>query len=409
MNNIEISTPITPNHNFRRIILPFALAETLVWAAYFYSFPAFLPIWESELGFSKANLTGAFTLSLVVSAVLSPAVGRLIDKGYGRTVFAGGAALASVMLCLLSQADAVWQFYAIWFVIGIAMSGSLYDACFAIVTYSLGSDARRAITLITLAAGFAGTVSFPSAYFLTEFFGWRVAIMIFSATVAFICLPLIFYGSYFASLQSKTHAPKASRTVSDALSIAKTQTFWFIGITFFLISINHGIIISHMLPIFYERGLDAGLAVLMASLIGPMQVAGRVMMMAFEKRVSVFAICMACFMAIFVAGWALYFGGMGLGLIGIFVVLQGAGYGVLSIIRPTVIAELLGRRDFGVIAGLLAVGFVIGTALAPTLGSFLWIFGDYDLVIAFTICIPLFALVSLVLAWRNQSDNSTNQ
>ncbi|MGB1752591.1 MAG: MFS transporter, partial [Paracoccaceae bacterium] len=102
-------------------------------------------------------------------------------------------------------------------------------------------------------------------------------------------------------------------------------------------------------------------------------------------------------------------GGMGLGLIGIFVVLQGAGYGVLSIIRPTVIAELLGRRDFGVIAGLLAVGFVIGTALAPTLGSFLWIFGDYDLVIAFTICIPLFALVSLVLAWRNQSDNSTNQ
>ncbi|MGB1642760.1 MAG: MFS transporter, partial [Paracoccaceae bacterium] len=138
MNNIEISTPITPNHNFRRIILPFALAETLVWAAYFYSFPAFLPIWESELGFSKANLTGAFTLSLVVSAVLSPAVGRLIDKGYGRTVFAGGAALASVMLCLLSQADAIWQFYAIWFVIGIAMSGSLYDACFAIVTYSLG-------------------------------------------------------------------------------------------------------------------------------------------------------------------------------------------------------------------------------------------------------------------------------
>jgi cyanate permease len=263
--------------------------------------------------------------------------------------------------------------------------------------------------LITLAAGFAGTVSFPSAYFLTEFFGWRVAILIFAATVAFICLPLIFYGSYFASLQSKTHAPKASRTVSDALSIAKTQTFWFIGITFFLISINHGIIISHMLPIFYERGLDAGLAVLMASLIGPMQVAGRVMMMAFEKRVSVFAICMACFMAIFVAGWALYFGGMGLGLIGIFVVLQGAGYGVLSIIRPTVIAELLGRRDFGVIAGLLAVGFVIGTALAPTLGSFLWIFGDYDLVIAFTICIPLFALVSLVLAWRYQSDNSTNQ
>ena len=94
-NNKEANVP---NGNFGHIVFPFALAETLVWAAYFYSFPAFLPIWEEELGFSKANLTGTFTLSLVVSAVLSPAVGRLIDKGYGRAVFAGGAALASAMI-----------------------------------------------------------------------------------------------------------------------------------------------------------------------------------------------------------------------------------------------------------------------------------------------------------------------
>ncbi len=403
MNDIKKIEVTTRNRNFSRIVFPFAIAETLVWAAYFYSFPAFLPIWEAELGFSKANLTGAFTLSLVVSAVLSPGVGRLIDKGYGRAVFAGGAALASAMLCMLSQATEIWQFYTIWFFIGMAMSGSLYDACFATVTYSLGTDARRAITLITLAAGFAGTVSFPSAYLLTELFGWRIAILIFAATVAIICVPLILYGSYFARLQSKAHAPKASKTLSEALNVTQNPRFWFIGVTFFLISVNHGIVISHMLPIFYERGLNDALAVLMASLIGPMQVGGRMTMMAFENHVSVYAICVACFVAIFIAGWALYFGEMGMILIAIFVILQGAGYGVLSIIRPTAIAELLGRRDFGIIAGLLAVGFVIGTAIAPTLGSIMWMHGDYDLVIIFAICMPAIALFALAGAWRSQS------
>ena len=402
MNATSNNEANVPNRNFGHIVFPFALVETLAWAAYFYSFPAFLPIWEQELGFSKANLTGTFTLSLVVSAVVSPAVGRLIDKGYGRAVFAGGATLASAMLCLLSQATEIWQFYAIWFVIGVAMSGSLYDACFAIVTYSLGPDARRAITLITLAAGFAGTVSFPSAYFFTEFFGWRIAILIFAATVAIFCIPLILYGSYFAGLQSKAHAPKSSQTLSEALSVTQNPRFWFIGVTFFLISVNHGVVISHMLPILHERGLNAGLAVLMASLIGPMQVAGRVTMMAFEKHISVYAICVACFIAIFVAGWALYFGERGMILIAIFVILQGAGYGVLSIIRPTVIAELLGHRDFGIIAGLLAVGFVIGTAIAPTLGSLLWIYGTYDLVIIFAISIPVMTLFALAGAWRSQ-------
>ena len=173
---------------FRKIVWPFAIAETLVWAAYYYSFPALLPIWEVDLGFSKTALTGAFTLSLIVSAVAAPIVGRLIDYGYGKIVFAGGAAFASILLILLSQVTEIWQFYAIWFAIGIAMAGSLYEACFAIITYSMGGNAKRAITIVTLAAGFAGTVSFPSAHFLSELFDWRITLICFAA----ISSPMIF-------------------------------------------------------------------------------------------------------------------------------------------------------------------------------------------------------------------------
>ena len=77
------------------------------------------------------------------------------------------------MLLFLSKVTEVWQFYAVWFGLGIAMSGSLYEACFAIITHSLGGNAKRAITIVTLIAGFAGTISFPSSHFLIENFGWR--------------------------------------------------------------------------------------------------------------------------------------------------------------------------------------------------------------------------------------------
>ena len=74
---------------FGRIVWPLAIAETIVWAAMFYSFPALLLQWERDLGWSKIELSGALTLALVVSALLAPVVGRLIDHGLGRYVFTG--------------------------------------------------------------------------------------------------------------------------------------------------------------------------------------------------------------------------------------------------------------------------------------------------------------------------------
>ena len=86
------------NKIYTQIVIPFAIVETIVWAAYFYSFPAFLPTWETSLGFSRTVLTGAFTISLIVSALCAPLIGRLIDKGFGKQVFSGGTILAVIML-----------------------------------------------------------------------------------------------------------------------------------------------------------------------------------------------------------------------------------------------------------------------------------------------------------------------
>ena len=134
-----------------------------------------------------------------------------------------------------------------------------------------------------------------------------------------------------------------------------------------------------------------------------MQVIGRFIMFVFEKKVSTITICLVCFGSIFIAGWSLYFSNIITTTIFLFVITQGCGYGVLSIIRPTVIAEILGRRDFGIISGILATGFVLGSAMGPILGSIIWKYGGYDSVIFIAILIPVLAIMSILGAWKFKS------
>ena len=249
---------------FRQIVWPLAIAETIVWAAMFYSFPALILVWERDLGWSKTELSGALTLSLVAAAVLAPVVGRLIDHGLGRFVFTGCALLGAVLLALLSRVTELWQFYLVWFGLGVAMSGALYEACFAVLTRAMGARAMRAITLVTLIAGFAGTVSFPSAYVLVGYVGWRGAIVTFAVAVAFVAAPLIWWGASLAEQSRDAQLHPASPRTREVLRVLRSATFWLLAISFAMIALEHGILLTHLLPLLDERGIHAETAILTA-------------------------------------------------------------------------------------------------------------------------------------------------
>ncbi len=375
---------------FRRIVWPLAVAETLVWAALYYSFPALLLEWERNLGWSKTELAGALTLALVTSALLGPVTGRLIDRGFGRVVFSGSTALGAVLLAGLAWVEHLWQFYCVWFGIGVAMAGSLYDACFSVLTHSLGNDARRAITLVTLVAGFAGTLAFPSIHLLIGRFGWRDTVVIVAGVTLLIAVPLI----WKACRQADQHradqpAPSSAHPASHAL---RTPVFWLLAVAFGMAYMEHFSLLTHLLPLLSERGLSDEVAVLTASSIGPMQVAGRLAMLAVEKYVSTFWIALACFLAISGAATALFCSQAVPLLLPLFVVLQGAGIGISSILRPVMTAELLGRAHFGVISGFLAIPSILAAALAPTIAALVWGMGGYETVILMAIATTLVGL-----------------
>lgn len=385
---------------FHSIVWPLAIAETIVWAAMYYAFPALLPTWERELGWSKAELSFAFTLSLVVSASLVPVAGRLIDRGLAREIFAGGAVLGAVLLALLSAVTELWQFFCIWVGLGVAMSSTLYEACFAVLVRSTGDRARRAITIVSVVAGLAGTVAFPSAHLLTAAFGWRGAVLVFAAVVATVAVPLVWSACRRAEAQATVHAPKPSASAGEALAVARSPVFRLLAIAVFLAALDHGMLISHVLPILDDRGIDAGLAVLAASFIGPMQVAGRLVLMASDRFASTIVASTGCFAMMAIAGTCLLNAGAAPALLAGFVVLQGAGIGIASVMRPVLTAELLGRRNFGVVSGLIGLMHMGGYALGPSVSAMVWAWGGYDRVIVLAIAAAGIAIAAVLAAWR---------
>ena len=341
-------------------------------------------------------------MALVLSGVAAPKMGALIDKGYGRGLLTISSFIGGVLLILLSQVTSLWAFYVIWALMGLTMSAALYEPCFAVLTVRYGDRARRAITQVTLFAGFAGTVSFPIAHFAGEAFGWRGALLVF-CVLAFAAAALNWWG---LRNRPEDEAPPAEtiapphRPLSDIAKGNRKIIVWLMGVGFLMISLNHGTIIAHLLPLLESRNVEAGMAVLAASCVGPMQVLGRVLLISVERRVSTYLLGLLPFIG-YLAGSILVFGAIEIPLLIFgFIFFQGAAAGITSIMKPAVTAAFLGKEGFGQVSGVLALFFMFGSAAAPTLASLIWGVGGYDLVLLMTLSAATIGTLAYGLAFR---------
>ncbi|MGI9401583.1 MAG: MFS transporter [Rhizobiaceae bacterium] len=376
-----------------------AIGQTLAWASIYYVFPAMLLRWEQNLGWSKADLTAAIMLAVLVSAAVSPITGRIIDRGLGSQLVAGSAIIGAIGLILLSYVVELWQFYAAWLILGFAMAGCLYEPCFALVTRSRGKDAKSAIILITLVAGFASTISYPVTYTLSENMGWRNAFLVGAATMIIVVAPLLWLGVRKLEVGAREQI-KAKAAAEPSREFLKLPAFWCLGLGFACLAIAHGAALHHLLPILNERGLSEELAVLAASFIGPMQVAGRIAMMSSERFTSHHGLALAAFGAMAVSIISLLMSGSSPAFVTGFVILFGSSNGIVSILRPVLARDILGEADFGSKSGALAMPFLAGSALSPFLGSLLWNRGGYDLMLATLIAVLMLGAALYYLAHR---------
>jgi len=260
----------------------------------------------------------------------------------------------------------------------------------------MGDQRKRAITTVTLVAGFAGTVSFAGNNALVDLMGWRSTMWVLAAIVIGLAVPLIWVGCRAAETYASPEPQIATNAQTGQVKIAGNLIFWLLALGFSAITLNHSVLLTHLLPLLDEREIANGTAVFAASMIGPMQVAGRVVMLVVEKHISSLMIFAACFIALAIASISLLGATVLPWLLIAFVLLQGAGYGVTSILRPIITADFLGRENFGLIAGFLAVPFMGATAAAPTIAAFIWGVGGYDMVIWFALGTAVFGLGALL-------------
>lgn len=369
-------------------ILALMLSETLIWAAIFYSFPALILQWRAEFGWSATAGMGAFSLALALQGLAAPLVGRWIDRGAAPRVMTYGTIGALMGLAALTQVTTLWQFYAVWAWLGLMMAATLYDATFSIVTRARGPGARSAITAITLAAGFASTLAYPLTASITASEGWRMAIWALAALVFLIVLPL---HRLAAGRLEDEAGLRVSETATNAGSSRAAQRpgFWPLAGGFALTALGAAVLLTNLLPIMAALGVPDGLAILAASTIGPAQVAGRIILTLAGARAAARSVTVAAFL--FVSGGALAMGAAAAipALTLVFAVSLGVGNGVISILRPVVIREVMGETGFGESAGAVARLSLFAFAIAPGLGAVLADAAGYGAVIALCALAPL--------------------
>lgn len=364
-----------------------AAGQTLTYAGVYYAFPALLPDLIAGTGWSVAQLALGPTIGFLVMAALISQSGRLLDRGYGPLMMVLGPILAAVCLVGLGFVGQVWQWNLLWFVIGIAQAGCLYETCFALLTRSDGLTARAAITRVTLVAGFASTLAFPLGHVLGAALGGQ------GALIAFAGLVVLAAGINFVALRGLAPVVMAKRAAAFVMrDLLRQPMFWAITLIFSVVWLNHGMLLTYALLLFADRGASAEMVTLAAASIGPSQVFARLILLMGEQRISNARATLAALVAVVMAGIMLFAAGVAPHLIFAFAVLQGGGAGLLSVLRPVLVADRLGRADFGAILGAVSIGPILANAAAPALGAGLLIWGGPAMILAATLAMACVGL-----------------
>ena len=349
-----------------------AIGQTLIYAGVYYAFPAILPDLLAETGWTAGQLAAGPTLGFLVMAVLTPFTGRWVDRGWGGEMLTYMPVLAALGVAALGFAPSVGWWLAIWAVLGVAQATCLYETCFAFLTRRLGDDARLAITRVTLVAGFSGTLTFPLGDILARAFGGQGALIGFAVLIIGVAVPVNAVAVRQLRSMERAEVQRRSPPEPGALRAALGRpAFWAISAIFGLIWLNHGVLLTFILMLFQDRGASAGMATVAAACIGPSQVAGRAVLLAFSTRISNARASLWSLISVAVAGAVLWGAGWLPALIFVFAMLQGAGAGLLSNLRPMLVADHLGRRGFGTISGAVAVTPILASAAAPSFGALL--------------------------------------
>ncbi len=346
-----------------RVIVVAALGttQTIAWASSYYM-PAILgnPIAQT-LHLPTSVFFGLFSGALLLSAVIGPSVGRLIDRQGGRGLLAASNLVIAAGLLILAATNGIAALVIAWVVLGIGLGMGLYDPAFAALSWLYGREARSAITGITLIAGFASTIGWPLSALLLHAWGWRVTCLIWAGLNILLAAPLNW-------LMIPRHERAAALTSTAAQSLtpdppraAMPILAFFFAATWFV----QGAMAAHLPRLLQAAGASSTVAIAAAALVGPAQVGARIV--EFSVLRSVHPIISARLASLLHPIGAVFLVVLGAPGIAAFALLHGAGNGMITIAKGTLPLALFGPQGYGLRSGLLSAPARVLQSGAPFL------------------------------------------
>ena len=373
------------------VVAALGTTQTIAWASSYYM-PAILgaPI-AAALHLPRSVFFGLFSGALLLSAVIGPSVGRLIDRHGGRVLLATSNLVIAFGLVILAAAHGIVGLVIAWAVLGIGIGMGLYDPAFAALTWLYGREARSSITGITLIAGFASTIGWPlSAVFLDEF-GWRAACLIWAGLNILLAAPLNWLtiprdGAPATQARAATELPvgEPPRAAMPILALFFAAT-WFV----------QGAMAAHLPGLLQAAGASSAAAIAAAALVGPAQVGAR--LVEFGLLRSFHPITSARLASVLHPIGVAFITLFGVPGIVAFALLHGAGNGMITIVKGTLPLALFGPEGYGRRSGLLSAPARTLQSAAPFLFGLLldWV-GIGALGLSAGLCLAAFGSLFLL-------------
>lgn len=399
------------------IVAALSVTEPVTWGILYYAFSVFIEPTSAELGWSRNQLTAAFSVALLASGIAAVPVGRWLDRHGARWLMTGGSIGAAVLVVAWSRVESYPQFVAVWIGLGVCMAATFYEPAFATITTWFHVYRSRALTVLTFGGGFASVIFIPLAAWLVDRQGWRDALIALAALLAVSTIPL-------HALVLRRH-PEEIGTCADgecdrhetvsrpgrtraavALGPAlRSRSFRWLSLAFGLAMFVNVATTVLLIPLLIDRGESARFAAAAAAGIGLLALPGRLIFTPLGDWLPPWAVPGAIFSTQAVALIVLALASTHTG-IWLFVVLFGIGFGAITPARASLVADLYGVLAFGSISGVLALIVTFSRAAGPIGGSLIeTVTGGDQALLAILSVLSIIAAVSVYFATRSPVDD----
>jgi MFS family permease len=364
-----------------------------------------------EFGWSRAELSGVFSLGYLVAGMSAPLWGRLTDRRGPRSALIPATLITSVFCVVLALTPNLISMYGIYALFTFGAAGISAIPLTVLLASWFVRMRGRAIGIAYTGVGFGQLAITPLAGLLLVSFGWRFGYAVFGVAMLVLMLPAALWtvnrpedrgllpDGTTPVYGGADPEPAIAESGVDIGVAARTSSFWLLGVIWLLSEAAIMAVLLHQVPLMTDRGSSTEWASIVAGLVGGASIAGRLAVGLLAEHLRIRWLYFACY-AVQVAGVVLLWGATALGAFGLiaYAIVFGFGMGGSASSVPLLLAELYGVRSLGGIFGLLAIGATLGGAIGGWGAGLLHDqTGSYDLVLALCTACVLIGMLLIAL------------